>query len=932
MGDAERFEFVFGSTIDRSAWDEADHEERLDLLVQRFEPRSRPQLVMLLGVVEQLLAHDAPHVWATAQRLARSGLDAKTVIGELGLVFAQTVVEGIKGKTFDEEAHRERLDRLPLPGRDEIEEALLGVAREATVLPTGDLISRAAQCLGFPADDPMIVQLVEIVEEDLAEEFGPLAWLAGARTVHVETLCAGIVLTHVLSEAERRTGALNVSFDLAVFGWVDEPAFEGEPLDPISAEGGHLAWMGPDGWLERFEAGAILAVSVGPDDAVEVQVLAEEPPVDDALVELVREVYDEEVAEPQLPVSGEDLVLGLLVRDRTAFDRPQAPLSTLCRAAGLEKRASQVAHDPEVWRNSKLLSRYGRLSIEAGDDIELVATAVGVLGVCDQLLDGEAVANQQVGDTLEELCDLDVLALVTDELFDPRWAPATFEPMIVALLGAASRPHHRAAARLVAALDAEAAGDWVAAEQHLELAVEADPGFVPSTDRLAWYASDRGDALRATKLWRSCPLSPSIAQHLANVEPLSRARHVLGRNERCWCGSGRKYKQCHLGVPEQVPLAERVGWLCRKAVGYLERVGPEARRAVMGVAWARVPDEADWEDALDDPLVMDLVLTEGGWFQRFLADRGALLPDDEALLASSWLAVDRSVHEIVSVTPDVGLTLRDLRTGDMLDVRERAFTHQARAGMLICARPVPDGESNQLVGGIFPVAPGTEAALLDLLDRGDPPLIATWARELHARPELRTREGEVLVECEITITTPDVARLVAHLDAHYRSDVAGQAWTESHDLDDIEAVIRASFHLDGHRLTITTNSHERADRILDRLHAALDIAVDSDRRAPVDLETIRESARHGLPDLRNVMSDAGPELPDDAIEQIQAQMEARWCGESVLALGGLTPRQAAADPTRREQLERLLASFDAMETPPGAFSMRPDHLRSLLGL
>jgi hypothetical protein len=271
------------------------------------------------------------------------------------------------------------------------------------------------------------------------------------------------------------------------------------------------------------------------------------------------------------------------------------------------------------------------------------------------------------------------------------------------------------------------------------------------------------------------------------------------------------------------------------------------------VAWARVPDEADWEDALDDPLVMDLVLTEGGWFQRFLADRGALLPDDEALLASSWLAVDRSVHEIVSVTPDVGLTLRDLRTGDMLDVRERAFTHQAR--------PVPDGESNQLVGGIFPVAPGTEAALLDLLDRGDPPLIATWARELHARPELRTREGEVLVECEITITTPDVARLVAHLDAHYRSDVAGQAWTESHDLDDIEAVIRASFHLDGHRLTITTNSHERADRILDRLHAALDIAVDSDRRAPVDLEAIRNSTRHGLPDLRNVAPDAGRSRP-----------------------------------------------------------------------
>ncbi len=61
-------------------------------------------------------------------------------------------------------------------------------------------------------------------------------------------------------------------------------------------------------------------------------------------------------------------------------------------------------------------------------------------------------------------------------------------------------------------------------------------------------------------------------------------------------------------------------------------------------------------------------------------------------------------------------------------------------------------------------------------------------------------------------------------------------------------------------------------------------------------------------------------------------MEQRWCGESIPALGGLTPRQAAEDPTRREQLERLLASFDAIETPPGAFTMRTDHLRALLGL
>lgn len=42
-----------------------------------------------------------------------------------------------------------------------------------------------------------------------------------------------------------------------------------------------------------------------------------------------------------------------------------------------------------------------------------------------------------------------------------------------------------------------------------------------------------------------------------------------------------------------------------------------------------------------------------------------------------------------------------------------------------------------------------------------------------------------------------------------------------------------------------------------------------------------------------------------------ADAEDRWCDERVPALGGLTPRQAADDPTRRADLLALLA-----ELPP----------------
>ena len=48
------------------------------------------------------------------------------------------------------------------------------------------------------------------------------------------------------------------------------------------------------------------------------------------------------------------------------------------------------------------------------------------------------------------------------------------------------------------------------------------------------------------------------------------------------------------------------------------------------------------------------------------------------------------------------------------------------------------------------------------------------------------------------------------------------------------------------------------------------------------------------------------------------------------ALQGLTPREAAEDPTRRQDLTRLLASFDDGEESP--LTMSPRRLRAALGL
>lgn len=81
---------------------------------------------------------------------------------------------------------------------------------------------------------------------------------------------------------------------------------------------------------------------------------------------------------------------------------------------------------------------------------------------------------------------------------------------------------------------------------------------------------------------------------------------------------------------------------------------------------------------------------------------------------------------------------------------------------------------------------------------------------------------------------------------------------------------------------------------------------------------------------------AGPEidLDDPQIQKMLGDFaigyEKRWLEDNIPALGGLTPRQAAADPTRRDELIRLLNSFDDLPAGPGG--MDPDRLRAALGL
>ncbi len=750
--------------------------------------------------------------------------------------------------------------------------------------------------------------------------------------------------------------------------------------------------VAPDGAL-LLEAGRFAALGVAAGDLVALRVTghgfeltAVETPGTSGIGAALVELLAEEPDEPEMLALA---VCTVCADDETLFREPVAPLSELLPASGLVQEGDWIAgpgFDFLSWRVGRRIetiqSRYEltddealavlatlRLQEQTRELMEAMTGAADdgdpeqLTGIVDRLIpvdpastgpahgdtghgdsargDSESGSRpdggrQLVRATLEYLAEPMVAAAVLSEIGPGDRAAAAalglFAESVEPLVARQARP----ALRWLRAVAHERLGEIEEAEQTFNAAESLDPSWPLTLISLARYASDRGDAGRGLALLRRAGVPPDheLVQLLERFQAAPRSD--IGRNQPCWCGSGRKYKVCHLHR-EQLPLAERAAWLYQKAGADLID-GPFGSQFI-DAATAR---SEHWDSpdgivrAFDDAIVSDAILFEGGAFDYFLATRGSMLPDDERLLAEQWLLVERSVHEVVSVRRGRGITMRDVRTGDVHEVQERTASVQVKPGELYCARIVPAGATTQIFGGMEPVALGERDALLALLDdEPDPVELVTFLSNRFAPPTLRNTEGESTVLCNATLRVADPAILGDALDQEYgpREDApdGGLEWFEHVTTEGIKR-IRASLTLRGDELTVHANSEDRFERVLATV-TGLDpsAAVLSETREPIgDLKAVRRLAERAPVPPEAVLDPATDPALAAAMAQFIATYEKDWLDEPIPALAGRTPRECADDPTRRPDLIRLLDSFPESDDQPGMMS--PARLRTALGL
>ena len=431
-----------------------------------------------------------------------------------------------------------------------------------------------------------------------------------------------------------------------------------------------------------------------------------------ALARIIEEAvaFDEEYGDPTAPgVSGAEIVYRMRRDHPDSLRRPLPPLGALATSLGYDVQRGYVCRPGATWGEQPP-------SWFSEQQREVWSRWVAATEQWRQA--PEAPAADELADLARDLDAQELLGFVSPDVIA--------EPSLDAFLGDmedAVDGRLLAVPRLLRASAAEARGDMGSYRALLEGALAADPDNSEALVDLADLHAIAGEAREADRLYRLGGL-PADSDELTTLQPfLQPPADGPGRNRPCPCGSGKKYKVCH-GRTAVHPLEQRASWLWTKLCMFAQR---SPQRADMmhwgGVLAGAEPDSPEAaRQALENPLVHDFAIVDGGLLPEFLTVMGDLLPADELALAESWVGQPMRLLEVRRVLPMRGMVATDLLTREELEVADRRLSREVEAHDVLLGRPLDDGSGTLRLQSPPAAVPRLmRPRLLDLLRAGGSP-------------------------------------------------------------------------------------------------------------------------------------------------------------------------------------------------------------------
>jgi tetratricopeptide (TPR) repeat protein len=375
--------------------------------------------------------------------------------------------------------------------------------------------------------------------------------------------------------------------------------------------------------------------------------------------------------------------------------------------------------------------------------------------------------------------------------------------------------------------------------------------------------------------------------------------------------------------------------------------------------------EADWPAFLEW-LIHDFRLSTGRpAIAQFLMDRGSGLPADERAILEEWQDASVGLQEVVGLDPGRSLTLRDVFTGETRTVREVRGSLSAARWDLLGARLIQVQGEPFLSGTITIFHPKDREGLVRHVTeryqkfcRDHPG--ASWreffrveALVLHRHaerlarearpPQVHTPEGHPIMLGRLRYDVRDPRRLLRVLavapDFEETTDPSGPptargfAWVRTGPAERYvkqttlpsEGIMLNSQRLDadgtagipglatlslvGDDLKVEAMSAERLAWVKARL---AELAGDAIRLRADVIEDPMEKLRavpEGRPG-RETASEIPPEVRTRLVGQMLHRHFTAWLDQTIPALDGRTPRQAARDMLLRPRLIQILREVE----------------------